>query len=112
MELLCKAIRSSAVIAFYSIVEQCSQRASSVAPFGGELLKRIASALAFLRVFRTNLQCCKIESIQVVLWFFLYCGCELFLLLGKITFCARQPASNDMKRCAVPIVGRDSTKRL
>ena len=58
------------------------------------------------------MQCCEIELIEVVLWFFLYRSCKLFLLLGKISFRARQPTSNDMKGCAVPIARRDSIKRF
>jgi hypothetical protein len=58
------------------------------------------------------LQRCEIELIEVVLWFFLYRSCELSFLLGKITFRARQPTSNDMKGCAVPIARRDSIKRF
>jgi hypothetical protein len=58
------------------------------------------------------LQCCEIELIEIVLWFVLYRRSELFFLLGKIAFCARQPTSNDMKGCAVPISRRDSIKRF
>jgi hypothetical protein len=36
----------------------------------------------------------------------------LFFLLGKITFCERQPPSNYMKGSVVPIARRDSTKRF
>ena len=75
-------------------------------------LEVFARVLALFRVFGTNLQCREIELIEVVLWFFLYRGGELFFLLGKITFRARQPACNDMKGCAVTIVRRDSIKRF
>src|SRR4029434_10270961 len=46
------------------------------------------------------------------LWFLLYRSSELFFLLDEIAFCARQPPSNHMKGCAVPISGRDSIERV
>ena len=47
-------------------------------------------------------------SAALVPWFFFYRSCELFFLLGKIAFCAREPTSNDMKGCTFPITRRDS----
>src|SRR5262249_12616987 len=112
LQLLRKAIRRGEVIPLDSIAEQRPQRANSVRCYAAKSLERIAGVLALFRIFGTNLQCCQIELIEIVLWFFLYRSCELFFLFGKIAFCARQPTSNDMKSCAVTISRRDSIQRF
>ena len=112
MELLREVIRRSAVTAIHCVIEQRSQRARSVRRYATESLERVPRVFAIFRVFGTNLKCCEIELIEVVLWFFVYRSSELLLLLGKIAFCAGQPTSNDMKGCAVPISGRDSIERV
>src|SRR6202035_4493593 len=54
-----------------------------------------------------NLECREVELIKFIAGVFVYCGCELFLLLGKISFRASQPTGNDVKSCPVPIVRSD-----
>jgi len=51
LELLRKSIRRGAVIAFNSIIEQRSQRASSVRRYAGKALERFPCVVALFRVF-------------------------------------------------------------
>ena len=112
LELLRKTIRSSEVMAFHSIIEQGAQGARPVRRYFAKPLERIPRVLALFSLFGTNLQCGEIKLIEVVVRFFLYRSCKLFLLLGKISFRTRQPACNDMKSCAVAISRRDSIERF
>ena len=112
MELLREVIRRSEVIASHSVVEQCSQRAGAERSDLSESIEDGAGFCALFRVVGLNLQRRKIELVEVVTWFLLHgCG-ELLFLPGEISFCAGQPARNDVKSGAVTIIGDDIIQRF
>ena len=112
MELLRKVIRLGEVIAFHSIVKQRPQRACSVRSHLTESLESITSFRALFRITGMNSQRCEIKLIKVIVGLFLYRGRELFLLLGKISFSASQPACDDVKSRRVPISWSDPIERF
>ena len=112
MELLRKVIRRSKIIAFHCIVKQRPQHACSVRSHLAKSLEGITRFRAFGHITGANSQRGEVELIKVIGRFFLYRGCELFLLLGKIPFRASQPACNDVKSCPVSISWSDSIERF